>query len=107
MVGDHVDASEVIAKEYEARTGYGVGDWVRLGRTAFAPSGTEGIIVGVELDLRDNERGLPASDPCFRVRLNTGSIVYVTPDQIARSGALSRLSRPGRAARDPGSAHRR
>lgn len=81
-----MDASELIAKEYEARTGYGVGDRVRLGRTAFAPPGTEGIIVGVEVDLRDNEGGPPASDPCFRVHLHTGSIVYVTPDQIARSG---------------------
>jgi hypothetical protein len=80
-----VNQTESVARAYEAATGFGVGDRVRLGRTEFAVPGTKGIIVGVELDLRDRERGQPTSDPCFRVRLVTGSVVYLTPDQFERS----------------------
>jgi hypothetical protein len=79
-----VNPSELIAQDYEAATGYGVGDRVRLARTAFAPPGIQGMIVGVELDLRDDGSGRPAGAPCFRVRLITGSIVYATPDQFER-----------------------
>lgn len=78
-------ASERVVQEYEAETGFGVGDRVRLGSTAFAAPGTQGIIVGVEVDLRDDESGRPTSYPCFRVRLLTGADVYVTPDEFERS----------------------
>lgn len=78
----HADPGELVTRQYEVATGYGVGDWVRLGNTDFAAAGAEGIIVGVELDLRENERGQLTSDPCFRVRLVTGSVVYLTPDQF-------------------------
>jgi hypothetical protein len=80
-----VNPSELLAQEYEAATGYGSGDRVRLGDTEFGVPGTEGIIVGVELDLRDHEIGPPTSDPCFRVRLASGSVVYLTPDQFELS----------------------
>jgi hypothetical protein len=78
-----VDPTERLVREYEDATGYGVGDRVRLGSTVFAVPGTAGIIVGIEFDLRDNESG-PTSDLCFRVRLVTGSVVYLTPDQFER-----------------------
>lgn len=80
-----MDPTERVVQEYELATGYGVGDRVRLGFTDFAVPGTAGIIVAVELDLRDSERG-PMSDLCFRVRLVTGSVVYVTPDQLEPYG---------------------
>jgi hypothetical protein len=79
-----VEPTERIVQDYEVATGYGVGDRVRLGITDFGVPGTRGIIVGVELDLRDEEGGRPTSDPCFRVRLVTGSVVYLTPDQFER-----------------------
>lgn len=96
-----MDPTELVTQEYEVATGYGVGDRVRLGDTDFADPGAEGIIVGVELDLRDNESGPPTSDPCFRVHLATGCVVYLTPDQFERSTDSDRWpawSRP-RAAR--------
>lgn len=76
-----MDPSEFVAHEFEARTGHAVGDAVRLGRTVFAPPGAQGIIVGVEVDLRDND-GRASSEPCFRVLLNSGTIVYATPDDL-------------------------
>lgn len=72
-----MDPWKSVAHEYEAGTGYRVGDRVWLGRTAFAPPGAEGVIVGVDVDLRDVD-GHASSDPCFRVRLRSGSVVYVT-----------------------------
>jgi hypothetical protein len=83
--GTRVDPSEFASQEYEGGTGYEVGDRVRLRRTAFAPPGAEGIIVGVDVDLRDNDGGRPARDPCFRVLLGTGTIVYVTSSEIRHS----------------------
>jgi hypothetical protein len=76
-----VDPWEFVAHEYEAGTGYRVGDRVRLGRTAFAPPGAEGVIVGVDVDLRDVD-GRASSDACFRVRLRSGSVVYVTLNDL-------------------------
>jgi hypothetical protein len=79
-----MEGSDLVARQYEVETGYGVGDRVRLGNTVFARPGTPGIIVGIETDLRVEEGEGLRTDPCFRVRLLTGAIVYVTPTQLER-----------------------
>jgi hypothetical protein len=76
-----LDPTEFVAHQYEAGTGFAVGDRVHLTRTSFAPPGAPGLIVGVDVDLRDDD-GHASSDPCFRVLLNSGAIVYVTSEEL-------------------------